>query len=101
MLSLRASSSVPYPPPPAAHQDFTGNSIVPTPDDIRGGISCIIWLITGVVCVKYLGCIMTTSLFHHGEVGGTAFRSLLKYLHNALATDGACGGPLPGVAQLV
>ena len=43
---------------------------------------------------------MTTSLFHHGEVGGTAFRSLLKYLHNALATDGACGGPLPGVAQL-
>ena len=42
---------------------------VPTPDEVRGGLCEIVWLLTCVVAVKYVLVIMTTGGFH-GE-GGT------------------------------
>ena len=51
-------------------------SQVPRPDDIRGALCCIIWLLTSVVTVKY-GLIMLTGN-HHGEGGTFALLNTLK-----------------------
>ena len=50
-------------------QDLYGNATVPTPDDIRGALCNIVWLITCVVSIKYVLVMMATGHFH-GE-GGT------------------------------
>ena len=56
--------------------DLYGNATVPNPDDIRGALCNIVWLLTSVVSIKYVALLMTTGSFH-GE-GGTF--SLLQNL---------------------
>lgn len=60
---------------------FTGlhgeSRIIPAPDDLRGGLCCIVWLITAVIAVKYITLLMGTGSFH-GEGGTFALLNNLK-----------------------
>ena len=61
--------------------------MVPKTDDIKGGLCNIVWLITSVVCIKYIIVMMGTGS-HHGE-GGT-----FALLHNIKSSAGLSARPI-------
>ena len=54
---------------PALPQDFYGNLIVPSPDEIRGGFCQLVWLIFACITIKYMFLVIPLGAFR-GE-GGT------------------------------
>ena len=61
----------------AVFQDLNGNMTIPAPDDVRGALCNIIWVITCVVALKYVLIIMTTGSFH-GEGGSFSLLQNIK-----------------------
>ena len=76
-LTRRAARQSPLYTLSGVFEDAHGALAVPTPDDIRGALSQIVWLITCVVCVKYIGLLMTLGHFN-GEGGPFAMMRRVK-----------------------